>query len=332
MVFPVLRTLVALAVLLSSGLLPGSWTPAAEAADFPAKGRSITILVGFAPGSNTDVGARLLAAPLESELGVPVQVVNKTGAGTQVAMTNLAQAKPDGYTIGYNPLVSLATAYLDPQRKAVFAAKDFEPLAMHIVDPNGVAVAANSPFKNMKDLIDAAMANPFKIKMSDFGIGGGGHLATLELQRLTNTKFSIVHFDGGAPAITALLGGHVDGYSGSVGAMVPQMRSGDLRVLGVVDKVESKFLPGVKTLEAQGIPLLVTSGRALLMPAGGSREVVDVLARVFRKIMESEKHRKAIFDTGQDVRYMDPAQTKAYWVDVERQLKPLIEVMAKDTN
>ncbi len=330
MIFAALRVSVALAGLLSSVLGVTSWPLSGEAADFPAKGRTITLLVGFAPGSNTDVSARLLAAPLESELGVPVQVVNKAGAGTQVAMTNLAQAKPDGYTIGYNPLVSLATAYLDPQRKAVFAAKDFEAIAMHIVDPNGFAVAAKSPFKDMKDLMDFAKANPFKVKMADFGIGGGGHLASLELQRLTNAKFSLVHFDGGAPAITAMLGGHVDVYSGSVGAMVPQLRSGDLRVLGVVDNVESKFVPGVKTLEAQGIPLFVTSGRAVLLPAGVSRDVVDVLARVFKKIMESEKHKKAIFDTGQEVRYMDPAQTKAYWLDVEKQLKPMIEVIAKE--
>jgi tripartite-type tricarboxylate transporter receptor subunit TctC len=326
-----LRVLVSLAALLIVILLSAPFFVPAEAADFPEKGRSITIIVGFAPGSNTDVGARLLAGPLEKELGVPVQVANKPGAGTQLAMTNLASAKADGYTIGYNPLVSLATAYLDPQRGAVFTAKNFEPIAMHIVDPNGFAVAANSPFKDMKDLLSAAKANPYKIKLSDFGIGGGGHLASLELQRITNAKFNLVHFDGGAPAITAMLGGHVDVYSGSVGAMVPQVKSGQLRALGVVDKVESKFLPGVKTLEAQGIALFVTSGRAILMPAGGKKDVMDKLAKVFRKIMENEQHKKAIFDTGQEVRYMDPAQTMAYWIDVEKQIKPMIEIMLKET-
>lgn len=309
----------------------GATSPVHAAADFPEKGRPISIIIGFAPGSNTDVGARLLAVPLEKELGVPVQVINKPGAGTQTAMTFLATAKPDGYTIGYNPFVSLATAYLDPQRQAVFTADSFEALAMHIVDPNGFAVAAESPYKNMTDIVEAARANPEKIKMSDFGVGGGGHLASLELQRLTSTKFNLVHFNGGAPAITAMMGGHVDAYSGSVGAMVPQVRSGQLRVLGVVDKVESKFLPGVKTLEAQGIPLFVTSGRGLILPAGCNRDVFNKLAAVAKKIMESEEHKKAIFETGQEVRYMDPAQTKAYWVDVERQLKPMMEAMAKET-
>ena len=330
MITTAFRTLITVAVLLSC-VLPTSWTPLARAADFPAKGRSIGILIGFAAGSSTDVAARLLAASLESELGVPVQVINKPGAGTQVAMTSLTQAKPDGYTIGYNPVISVATAYLDPQRKAVFAAKDFEPIAMHVVDPNGFAVAANSPFKDMKDLMAAAKANPFKVKVSDFGIGGGGHLATLELQRMTKAQFSIVHFDGGAPAIAAMLGGHVDVYSGNVAAMVPQVRSGQLRVLGVLDKVESKFVPGAKTLEAQGIPLFLTAGRALLMPAGGNKDVVDKLVQASKKVMESERHRKALFDAGQEVRYMDPAQTRAHWIDLEKQLKPLIEVMAKDT-
>ncbi len=329
MIIAAFRALMAFAVLFSC-VMPTSWTSTAEAADFPAKGRSIGILIGFAAGSSTDIAARLLAAPLEAELGVPVQVINKPGAGTQVAMTSLTQAKPDGYTIGYNPVISVATAYLDPQRKAVFAAKDFEPLAMHIVDPNGFAVASNSPFKNMKDLMDVAKANPYKIKMSDFGIGGGGHLASLELERLTNTKFSIVHFDGGAPAIAAMLGGHVDVYSGNVAAMVPQVRSGQLRVLGVLDKVESQFVPGARTLEAQGIPLFLTAGRALLMPAGGNKEVVDKLVQASRKVMESESHRKALFDVGQEVRYMNPARTRAHWTDLEKQLKPLIEIMAKE--
>jgi len=323
--------IVVLALLFSSVLLSVPFTEQTDAADFPEKGRTISIIIGFAPGSNTDVGARLMAAPLEKEMGVPVQVINKPGAGTQVAMTYLANAKPDGYTIGYNPFVSLTTAYLDPQRQATFTAKSFETLAMHIVDPNGFAVAANSPFKNMKDIVEAARAKPQTIKMSDFGVGGGGHLASLELQRITNTKFNLVHFNGGAPAIMAMLGGHVDCYSGSVGAMVPQVRSGQLRVLGVVDKVESKFLPGIKTLEAQGIPLFVTSGRGFIMPAGGNREIVNKLVNVIGKVMQSEEHKKAIWDTGQEVRYMDPAQTKAYWMDVENQLKPMMEIMAKET-
>jgi tripartite-type tricarboxylate transporter receptor subunit TctC len=106
------------------------------AADFPQKGKTVQMLIGFAAGGSSDVGARILASGLEKELGTSVMVVNKPGASSQIAYTALTQAKPDGYTIGNTNFPSAIVSYLDPTRKATYTRKDYELLALHVIDPS----------------------------------------------------------------------------------------------------------------------------------------------------------------------------------------------------
>ena len=124
-------------------MLAGSST--ARSADFPQKGKSIQVLVGFAAGGSSDAGARILASGLEKELGTPVVVVNKPGASGQIAYTALSQAKPDGYTIVNTNFPSSIISYLDPARKATYSRKSFEVLALHVIDPVLFAVKKDTP-------------------------------------------------------------------------------------------------------------------------------------------------------------------------------------------
>ncbi len=112
----------------------------ASAAEFPQKGKSIQVMVHWAAGGSSDLGARILAAGLEKELGTSVLVVNKPGAGGQIGYTALSQAKPDGYTIGSTNFPSAVSSYLDPNRKATYNRKSFELLALHVADPGIIAV------------------------------------------------------------------------------------------------------------------------------------------------------------------------------------------------
>ena len=225
------------------------------AADFPVKGKPINIIVGAAAGGPNDVAARLLAPLMQKELGTPVQVVNRPGAGWQVGTTELTRAKPDGYTIGYAPIPTIITIYLDPDRKAVFGRKDFQMLAMHVVDPGAIAVRADSPYKNVKDLVDAVTATPGKIKVSHTGIMGDDHLAILQFEKLSGVTMAVVGFDSSIAAQTALLGGHIDVAFDNVGTFLSHSRAGTMRVLGIMDKEESRYYPAVKTIEAQGYKL-----------------------------------------------------------------------------
>lgn len=173
--FTIAFAVVATALIFWSAILPGS----AQGAAFADKSRPITHIVAYPPGGGTDVTARLLAPMLEKELGVPVQVVNKPGAGGQVGFTELVRSKPDGYTIGNLILPTVITTYLNPERKAVFSRKSFELLALQDNDPGIIAVKTDGPYKTLKDLIDAAKAKPGSIRTTTSGILSDDHIAAM---------------------------------------------------------------------------------------------------------------------------------------------------------
>jgi tripartite-type tricarboxylate transporter receptor subunit TctC len=298
--------------------------PAFSADPYPQKNKSLTLLLGASAGGSTDVGARLLAVPLERELGIKVQVENKPGAGWQIGMTALARAPKDGYTIGFLILPQVPATYLDPDRRAVFSRQSFQPLAMQVVDPGAIAVRADSPIKTIADLVKAAKENPGKLKASSNGILSDDHLAVLQFQRLTGTKFAIVQFDGSAPSMTALLGKHTDVYFGNIGDALPQARAGEVRILAIMDSEENKFTPGVPTLQSLGIKLHSSSSRGLVAPAGVPKEIVAVLTEALKKAINDETHVAKMEQQGLTLRYMDPDRFATYWSETEEQIKPLM--------
>jgi len=299
---------------------------AAPKASFPEKGKSITLIIPWAAGGPTDVGGRLLASGLEKELGVPVQVVNKEGAGSQVGISALAKAKPDGYTIGVTNLPSSITPYLDPSRLASYGRKDLQPIANHVWDPETVGVADNSPYKTLKDLVDAAKAKPEGIKAAITGLQSDNHLALLLFQKEAGIKFSVVTMEGTAQANPALLGGHVDVLFQSSGGFAPLVKGNQARLLGMMDKQESKFYPGVKTFESQGYNVSYASSRGISVPVGTPKEVVDVIAQATKKAMESDEMKKKMDEGFFLQRYMGPEEYATYWDQFEAQTKGLMDL------
>jgi tripartite-type tricarboxylate transporter receptor subunit TctC len=300
----------------------------AEAAAFPQKGKPIQIILGFAAGGASDVGARILASGMEKELGTPVVVVNKPGAGGQISYTELFRAKPDGYTIGNINFPGAIGSYLDPTRKAIYNRKGFQPLALHVFDPGVLAVKADSPFKSVKDIIDAARANPEKLTITTTGIKTHEHFAVMMLQKIAGVKFAIVHFaQGSVPAITAVLGGKIDIECDNVGDLLPHVKSGGMRIIGVMDNQESPFYPGVKTLEAQGYKVYSASSRGFALPQGTPREIVDTLSTAIKKVINSEDHKKKMTDMGLTLRYMGPEEYGKYWDENEKMIAELLPSM-----
>lgn len=291
--------------------------------DFPQKGKSISIIIGYGPGGGADIISRALAPLLEKDLGVPFVIVNKPGAAGQVAMTDVAMAKPDGYTIGFTNLPPIITNYLDPQRKAVYNRQSFIPVALHSVDPATAAVLVDSPYKTIRDLIDGAKATPEKIKAGTGGILGTGHLALLQTQRTTGTKFATVHFEGVANQIPALLGGHTDVAFDTAGNFLPYVKAGQVRLLGIMDSQESPLFPGVPTMESEGFKLYMKGGRGFHLPAGVPKEVVGVLSEAFKKAILSESHKEQMEKSGLIVGYKGPDQFASFWEEMETQLRGL---------
>lgn len=297
------------------------------AADFPQKGKAIQVLVGFAAGGSSDAGARILASGLEKELGASVMVVNKPGASGQIAYTALSQAKPDGYTIVNTNFPSSIISYLDPARKAVYNRKSFEVLALHVIDPGLFAVKADSPYKTLRDVIEAAKANPKKVKISTTGIQSDEAFGILKLQKMTGAQFAMVNFAQGiAPSVIALMGGKTDVFCGNVGDLLSQFKSGEVRILGIMDDEPSPFYPGVKTFEQQGYKLYNAASRGFAAPEGTPKDVVDTLSRAIGKVVATEEHKKRMADMGLTLRYLDAAQYAKYWSEYEaiyRDLLPL---------
>lgn len=317
---------VALAALVVVMVMIGLTLPGdAQGATFPEKGRPITLIVAYPPGGGTDVTARLLAPMLENELGTPAQVLNKPGAGGQVGYTEISRSRPDGYTIGYLILPTVITTYLDPTRQAVFSRKSFELLALQDNDPGIIAVKDNSPYKTLKDLIDAAKANPGKIRTTTSGILSDDHIAAMTTEQIAGVKFAIVHFDGSAPGRNAVLGGHVEVFYGNVSEMVAQVSAGEVRLLAVMDPKRSKFYPDVKTAEEQGYKIYSGVHRGIGMPAGASKEVRDALGEALKKVITSDEFKGRMEKLTYAPLYMDPQKYASFWTEYEVQAKKWVE-------
>ena len=300
-----------------------AWAPAG-AGEFPQKGKALQIVVGYAAGGPADAGARILGSGLEKELGTPVVIVNKPGANGQIGLTALVQAKPDGYTIATSNFPGAITTYLETERKPVYNRKSFQPLALHVSDPNLFAVKTSSPFKTLKDLVDATKAKPKGITFTS-GILNDDQFFILQFQKLAGVQVAQVSFpQGTAPAMTAVLGGKVDVFTGNVGDLLSQHKAGEMRILGIADDQESPFYPGIKTIESQGYKLIAYSARGFVLPAGTPKEVVDTLSNAFKKVIASEEHKKRMMEMGLTLRFMDPVQYGKYWDEYETTVKELM--------
>ncbi len=304
--------------------------PAVKKVDFPA-GKPITIICPMPAGGAMDVAARVVAAAMEKDLKVPVQVVNKAGAGGQVGLTELFTSKADGYTISAMALPATQVMYLDPDKQAVFkGASDFTMLGLDNAEPVVIAVPTDSPYKTTKDLVDAAKAKPNEIKASVSGVLVVPHLGSLDFMRATSTKFSLVHFDGGPPAVTAMLGGHTALDFEFTGSLWPAVKGGQARVLAVLDKEVYKPLPDVKTAESQGFNSYMTVARGYVAPKGTPKEVADILSESLKKAVTTPEYAQKLTELGMQAKYMSPTQMNDFWLSQEAQVKPLIEQAKKD--
>ncbi len=305
--------------------------PAAATAtkvEWPDKSKTLTIINPNAAGGDVDTATRILQPFLERELGIKTILLNKPGAGNQIGITELTRAKPDGYTIGYTLLPTAVTIYLDPQRKALFSRKDIQPIALHTSEPGVVAVRADGPYKSLKDLLDAAKASPEKIRAGDAGILNAGNLAILQLQQAVGAKFAIVHFDGGAPLVTAVMGGHIDAAFTFAPMTLSSVKNGQVRLLAVNDTQRSRYYPDVPTVGELGYKasFVGSSVRPISAPAGTPKEIMDIIGSAIKRAMDNPEYKKRMEEAAMSARYMDSAQVASMWTDIEKEVTPLMSL------
>ncbi|MDO9211749.1 MAG: tripartite tricarboxylate transporter substrate binding protein, partial [Deltaproteobacteria bacterium] len=295
---------------------------------YPTK--PVMLMVAYPAGGSTDVGARIVASIAEKELGQPIVVLNKAGAGGQVGFTELAKQKADGYYIGLINLPALNTIILDPDRKATFDIDTFTPIINQVLDPGVIYVKPDSHYKNLKDLIVEAKKRPGEIKVGTTGILGDDHLAILMLEEAAGVKLRIVHFEGDTPQVTALLGGQIDVSFLNVGGLTPRVKAGQLRVLAVMDKERSKFYPDVPTSVEQGYPAVISSStRGIVGPKGLPEPIVKKLQAVFKKAIENPEHMEKMDKAGLAIKMMMGDEYGKYCRELHDRAKPLVDAARK---
>jgi tripartite-type tricarboxylate transporter receptor subunit TctC len=297
----------------SFGLLIGLFAGLVSAQTFPAK--PVQLMVAYPAGGSTDIAARIVAAIAEKDLGQSMVVVNKGGAGGQVGWTEMSRAKPDGYYIGFINLPALNTVILDPDRKAAFNVDAFVPVINQVLDPGIIWVKGDSPYKNLKDLLDAAKKNPNKISAATTGILSDDHLAILMMEEAApGALFRIVHFEGGAPVMTAVMGGHIECAFDNVGSVFRRIRTGELRALAVMDTQRSPFIPDVPTMRELGYPTVISSStRGIAVPKGTPQPVIKRLEQSLKKAMDDPEHLKKMEEAGLQLRIMVGEEYAKYY-------------------
>ena len=231
-------------------------TVAVALAQEPYPSRPITMVAPFPPGGIADLTARPVAAAMEKVLKNPVGVLNKTGAAGAVGMQFVATSKPDGYTL----LLALSSISIIPEadklfgRPPAFTVDQFAPIALISADPTILVVPADKPWKTAAEFIEDAKRRPGQISYSSSGVYGTLHMAMELLSHAAGIKLRHVPYAGGGPALTAVLGGHVDALASGPAVVLPHIKAGKLRALAGWGDKRVVALPEVPTFKELGFP------------------------------------------------------------------------------
>jgi tripartite-type tricarboxylate transporter receptor subunit TctC len=286
----------------------GLWLPLSGAfaqEKFPSK--PIKIYQGSAAGGTTDLASRMFASLLTESLEVPVISVAKVGASNTLAANEVAHAKPDGYSVGYSPVQALTVAPLT-LKVNYNPLTDFDYLCTGVALIFGVVVREDAPWKTWKELIEFVRAHPGEISYSSAGAGTNQHLAFEYIAKKEKIKWNHVPYPGGAPAATALLGGHVQIFMGS-GSHQPYLKAGKFRLLAAYMDERIPEYKDVPTLKELGYNVPTTNTICVIAPKGLSGSVRKTLEEAFVKAAKSKEFESFAVNMLQMPLFKDSAST-----------------------
>lgn len=292
-----------------------SMAPGAAWAKYPE--RPITIVVGFTPGGGADTVARIVSEHMAKTLGQPIIIENKPGAGTTIAASQVARAKPDGYTLFLgSPILFGVDKIL--YKSITYGPKDFAPISQWTVAPMILAVNPSLPVKTVPELIALAKKKPGNLFVASSGTGGSPYLTALAFQKHAGVKFTHVPFKGGAPAIQAVVAGDVQLTFGTPPSVLPLMTAGRLRGLGVTSAERSPLLPDMPTIAEQGVKgFNQTFWFGLFAPAGTDSKAVQTLYDASVEALKDPGVRKKLASEGNDAKWSASPAEFAAWVKNE---------------
>lgn len=302
------RTLAAVLAIASGIIFSGS---AVSAEPFPS--RALKVVVPFAPGGNVDIGARTVANMLAEELGKPVVVENRTGAGGLVGARSVATAAPDGYTLLAGSSGSLTALEAITKNMPFSVERDFTPIALLNLAPMAVIVGPGSKAANFAQLLVEAKAQPGTLCMASAGTGSSNHLAIELLQTVTGAKFLHVPYKGSGQALADVLAGHCPTMIDQVTSSVSYVRRGQLRALALMMPTRSSQLPDVPTMKELGYDAAEAAAfTGILAPAGLPADVAAVLERAVLKAANRPEVTRRFLELGAEPRVIGSSEFRRF--------------------
>lgn len=276
---------------LSAVLVAGTLLSAlpAQAAKYPTK--QIDLVVPYSAGGGTDLVARAFADAAKAHLPVSIGVINKPGGSGAIGFTEIATARPNGYKIGLGT-VELTT--LPSLGMVSFKTDSFKPIARLNADPAAITVSADAPWNTIDEFLKWAKENPGKVRIGNSGTGAIWHLAAAALEDKADVKFTHVPYDGAAPAVTGLLGHHIEAVAVSPGEVINHVNGGKLKILAIMTDERMKSIPDVPTLKEQGIDLSIGTWRGLIVPKNTPQDIVDTLSVAAKATAEEPAFQDAL--------------------------------------
>jgi tripartite-type tricarboxylate transporter receptor subunit TctC len=291
----------------------------------------ITMVVPFPPGGVADQTGRPTAAALEKVLKQPVVVLNKPGAGGAIGMASVAKAKPDGYTI----MMALSSISIIPEsdklfdREPAYRMDQLAPIALVSADPTVLVVGADAPWKSVQDFVADAKARPGRISYSSSGIYGTLHMAMEIFAHAAGIKLNHVPFSGGGPALTALLGDHVEALASGPGPVIPQVRAGKMRVLASWGEKRLAAMPDVPTFKELGYDIQFYIWSGLFAPQGVPEPVMKTLRAAVATVAEDPDFKDQMAKLETPISYLDAPEFQKFWDQDAKMLAEAVRNVGK---
>ncbi len=291
-------------------------------AEFPEK--AMTLIVPWSPGGSGDMTCRILAAQMKKELGKPVVVKNMPGAGSMVGAKALADAKPDGYTMGFLGISAVIAQYTSVSPVMM---KEYTAVSGVINPSLFLLVNSKTPWKTLEEFVAFAKANPNKIKNGNAGAGVIDHLYSTEFAKTAGIEFTQVPYKGWGPSLAALAGGHVDSMFVAIGPAKAMIKAGKIRPVAIAAEKRHPAYPDIPTMKEGGVDIVMPFWESIVVPAGTSEAVIAKLNKAIQKAFADPGTQKKIKASGLDVTYMDTADIDALRASSDQKVRSMVEAL-----
>ncbi len=306
------------------GVAALAMAPGAALAEWP-NDEPISLFVGYSAGGGTDIMARTMVPFLEKYVeGANFTVVNRPGPGGEYGFTEIANADPDGYTMGFVNAPAFLT--LPYERETRYGFDDFAFIANIVTGPATLNVPADSEIESIDDFVAAAKEAPNSLTVGHQGYGGSMHLSLEAFLDEADIEVTQVPFPGIPPAATAILGGHIAGLVIGAGeASTLQSEQGGIRILGVMSNERLDMFSEIPTFEEQGYELYSGSDRGFAAPAGTPEDILDIMGEAIRQTIMDPEFQEAAVEQNLPLNYMPRAEYAEYLADLNERIGQLWE-------